>query len=96
MSAYFETDDEDLYDGSGSTSINIDEDQEEGSGDYDEGSGHDSSEEVVHSIRPVSMVEQQRIRHEFYYKHDADILRFDTSCVIRFTEAPEISNAEIR
>ena len=42
------------------------------------------------------MIEQQELRHSFYYKYDADILRLDASCVNEFKEAPELDNAEIR
>ena len=42
------------------------------------------------------MLQQQEIRHSFYYKHEADILRLDTSCVIQFKEAPKLKNAIVR
>ena len=97
------SDDEDLYSagyGSGDGEGSGDESEEEvGSGD--DGAVHSSPSEEVDLDTPeihreVSMLEQQELRHSFYYRHGADILRLDTSCVIRFVEAPELQNAEIR
>ena len=34
-------------------------------------------------------------RYEFYDNHEVDLLRLDTSCVIRFKEAPAIEHGSI-
>ena len=97
----FVTDDEDLYEGSG---LDIDEDEEDGSGSGDGSletgsvfhhrTNHESS--WSEPKKPLSQEEKLKFREEFYHKHDMDILRLDTSCVIQFKEAPEIKNADIR
>ena len=34
-------------------------------------------------------------RYDFYDNHEVDLLRLDTSCVIRFKEAPAIEHGSI-
>lgn len=65
--------------------ITDDEDLVQGSGE--EGSG-DSGE--------LNPEEVYNYRREFYYKHEVDLMRLDTSCKAKFISAPQIFNAKVR
>ena len=76
------TDDEDFYEGSGSGDDNFEESAEEGSGGY--------------YINALSPEEVDNLRRSFYYEHEVDLLRVDTTCQEKFISAPQIFHAQIR
>jgi hypothetical protein len=77
--SYFETDDEDLWDG-------------EGSGEDVEGSGNGYSEfpDVI-----STELEKQKYRQDFYDYHGFDIEQLDSTCLQTFVPATQILHADI-
>lgn len=74
------TDDEDLYDGSGS-------------GDFEEVEGSGGNYEVLINQLTPEMIDT--VRRAFYYEHQVDLLRVDNSCKHQFITAPQLFNAKI-
>ena len=82
----FQTDDEDLVEGSGSSG---------GAEIVESGSG--SSEDELSSVSgKIPPAEVERVRIEFSEDFGVDIFALDSSCVTRFVAAPEILHATMQ
>ncbi len=81
---YFQTDDEDLLEGSGSSE------------DLGSGSGDGQLTVVLIASNKTSPRELEKVRGDFLAEHGVDILILDNSCVTQFSAAPKIQHATMQ